>query len=163
MRGRPLLVVPVVVLGLVMAGCGGDGDEQPEVTGSPTAVVTVTESATATATATTTATRTAPPTTATATQQSARSVVLAYYAAINARDYRTAWELGGRNLVGSYEKFVSGFDGLLADHVVVRSSDASSVTISLHAVQTDGSTKLYEGTYQVRGGVITSAQVRELP
>src|SRR5699024_6529543 len=41
---------------------------------------------------------------------SPREVVNDYYAAINRGDYRTAWQLGGKNLDSTYEHYANGFD-----------------------------------------------------
>ncbi|MCM2576248.1 excalibur calcium-binding domain-containing protein [Streptomyces meridianus] len=89
-------------------------------------------------------------------------VVTAYYAAINARDFRTAWELGGRNLASSYDAFAAGFDGLERDDLTILGTSGSRVEIALDAVQTDGTTKSFRGTYTVRHGEIVAASVREV-
>src|SRR4051812_5739981 len=39
----------------------------------------------------------------------AEAVVEQYYNAVNAQEYQTAWELGGRNMSPSYDTFVSGY------------------------------------------------------
>lgn len=185
MRRRPLMAVAVLALGIGLAACDGSSPEGQSVAGgrtsasrsattAPTEVVTVTERPTVTATATELVTANATATVSagasstartvaspTAVGPSARAVVERYYAAINARDWQTAWELGGRNLARSYPAFVEAFDGLLADDLTVLSSNGSTVAMSLVALQTDGTAKLFEGTYIVRDGVITGAEVRQ--
>ncbi|WP_344461604.1 hypothetical protein [Kitasatospora kazusensis] len=83
----------------------------------------------------------APSTTASAASQDPASVVLAYVAAIDARDYGRAWQLGGSNVSSDYQSFVSGF----------------AATESVTATHTDGSVTVFTGTFTVVGGVITAA------
>ncbi|MEU9407557.1 hypothetical protein AB0E08_18010 [Streptomyces sp. NPDC048281] len=83
-------------------------------------------------------------------------VVTAYFAAISARDYRTAWSLGGKNLDSSYDSFVSGYATTERDTVTVVSVAGDEVQVTLDAVQTDGTTKSFDATYTVQNGVITS-------
>jgi hypothetical protein len=89
------------------------------------------------------------------------SVVDAYFAAINAGDYATAWALGGSNTGPSYSEFVAGFAGTSNDAVTILSTAGDVVTARLVAQQDDGSTRTFEGTYTVSGGVITSADVKQ--
>ncbi|MFC8450176.1 DUF4352 domain-containing protein [Kitasatospora sp. NPDC057223] len=89
----------------------------------------------------------------------ARATVEAYYAAVNAKDYRTAWALGGRNLNHSYTDFVAGFATTARDDLTVIGATGSTVSVVLDAVQSDGSHKVFTGTYTVRGGVIVSADL----
>lgn len=104
---------------------------------------------------TATVTRTAPATTA----AGARQVVEEYYAAINARDYRRAWDLGGRNLAPSYQAFVAGFADTAADTLTVTGTRGDTVDVVLDARGTDGSHRVYTGSYTVRGGVIVAASL----
>jgi hypothetical protein len=89
------------------------------------------------------------------------SVVNAYFAAINSGDYATAWTLGGSNTGASYSEFVSGFATTSNDTVSIQSASGDVVTAQLVAQQDDGSTKTFEGTYTVSGGVITSFDVKQ--
>ncbi|MFM9370398.1 excalibur calcium-binding domain-containing protein [Streptomyces sp. Da 82-17] len=93
----------------------------------------------------------------------AAGVVRAYFAAINAQEYRRAWDLGGRNLAGSFRVFVDGFATTAHDDVRILGVAGPTVSVRLVATQTDGSVKVFEGTYEVRGGVIVGADVRETP
>ncbi|MEV4879415.1 excalibur calcium-binding domain-containing protein [Streptomyces cyaneofuscatus] len=102
----------------------------------------------------------APPSTSSAL--GAEATVVAYFDAINAQDYREAWELGGKNLAGDYEAFVDGFAGTERDTVRILGVQGNSVRAELKALQTDGSLKVFEGTYTVRSEVITAADVREV-
>lgn len=87
-------------------------------------------------------------------------VVRHYYAAINERDFQTAWQLGGRNLSPSYQKFVGGFADTRHDTLTVVSTSGETVAIQLDAEQIDGSHRYYAGTYTVHDGVIVAADVR---
>jgi len=87
------------------------------------------------------------------------SVVQSYYAAINAQDYQTAWQLGGKNLSLSYQEFVDGFADTRHDTLTIVSTTGDTVAIQLDAEQTDGSHRCYVGTYTVEDGVIIGANV----
>ncbi|TFE48197.1 hypothetical protein E3E14_19005 [Streptomyces sp. ICN441] len=83
-------------------------------------------------------------------------VVTAYFEAINARDYRTAWTLGGSNLESSYDRFVTGYATTRRDTIRIVSVEGTRVRLTIDALQVDGTTQSYDATYTVRGGVITS-------
>jgi hypothetical protein len=85
--------------------------------------------------------------------------VTRYYAAVNARDYWTAWQLGGKNLQDSYTSFVSGYATTAQDTVVIESVDGNSVSVSLLALLTDGTQTSYTGRYTVVDGVITDGSM----
>lgn len=87
------------------------------------------------------------------------TVVVAYYAAINAHDYKQAWSLGGHNLQSNYQTFASGYSGTKHDSVTILGVKGDTVTVSLTAQQNDGSSKSFEGTYTVVGGQITKANL----
>jgi len=86
------------------------------------------------------------------------STVLAYYAAINQHRYGKAWELGGRQ--GSLTTFENGYVGTAHDTVRITKVDGSVVTVTLRALQSDGSVKLYTGTYTVANGVIVGSDIQ---
>ncbi|MEU8618102.1 excalibur calcium-binding domain-containing protein [Streptomyces sp. NPDC048623] len=92
----------------------------------------------------------------------ASSVVLQYFAAINAQDYRRAWNLGGKNLSGSYTAFADGFATTAHDVVHILRAEGGTVSVRLEATQTDGSLRVFEGTYTVHGGTIVGADIREV-
>ncbi|MFD4600666.1 hypothetical protein ACFWPQ_21870 [Streptomyces sp. NPDC058464] len=99
--------------------------------------------------------------TATATPNASASsgpggVVTAYFAAISARDYQTAWALGGKNLDSSYDSFVSGYSTTAQDTIAIVSVTGTKVRLTIEALQTDGTTHSYDATYTVQDGVITS-------
>ncbi|MCM2426424.1 excalibur calcium-binding domain-containing protein [Streptomyces sp. RKAG337] len=155
--GMCLLAAPI---GVVACDGGSTAGTTPT-----TAQVTVTETATATpspARPTVTAPPPAPVTTAPAPAPAASAVVGAYFDAINAGDFRAAWDLGGRHFAGSYEAFVAGFNGLAHDYLTVLSSDGRTVTARLDAVQADGTTRVFQGQYTVSGGEIVAAAVHEV-
>ncbi|MER5726788.1 serine/threonine-protein kinase [Streptomyces sp. NPDC002138] len=100
-----------------------------------------------------------PPTTADA--HPAQQVVKDYFADINARDYAAAWDLGGKNLGGTYDSFVEGLADTVSDTVVIESVSGDRVTMRLDALQTDGTHQYFAGTYTVHNGVIVAADVRK--
>ncbi|OIJ97294.1 hypothetical protein BIV25_16130 [Streptomyces sp. MUSC 14] len=87
------------------------------------------------------------------------ATVQRYFDAINGHDFKTAWDLGGKNLDSSYASFVAGFAGTEQDTVSVASVQDTTVSVSLLAQQTDGTQKSYSGQYTVVDGVITHASV----
>lgn len=88
---------------------------------------------------------------------SPEAVVAAYFAAINSRDYATAWSLGGKNLDRDYDTFAAGFAGTQSDTITINSVQGDEVGLTLEARQTDGTTKTFENVYTVSGGEIVSA------
>jgi hypothetical protein len=98
-------------------------------------------------------------TTGTAGAADPGATVQRYFAAINNHDFKTAWDLGGKNLDSSYSSFVAGFAGTAQDTVSVASVQGTTVSVSLLAQQTDGTQKSYSGRYTVVDGVITNASV----
>jgi hypothetical protein len=79
----------------------------------------------------------------------AEAVVEQYYNAVNAQEYQTAWELGGRNMSPSYDAFVSGYSDTTYTQVQVTSTDGDSVYVRIDALRNDGSTATYTGSYAV--------------
>lgn len=79
----------------------------------------------------------------------AESVVEQYYAAVNAQDYASAWELGGRNMSPSYGTFVSGYADTTYTQARVTSADGETVHVRIDAVHYDGTTAVYTGSYTV--------------
>lgn len=86
-------------------------------------------------------------------------VVRAYIAAINAKDYATAWALGGKNFGQNFDAFKAGFDGTDHDDLTVAAVDGGQVTVDLIATQTDHSQRRYHGTYTVTGDTITGRDI----
>jgi serine/threonine protein kinase len=90
----------------------------------------------------------------------AATVVREYFAAINARRYRFAWELTPETQ--PYAKFVAGFAGTEHDYLKIVSVQGDVVTAQLEAMQTSGVFKVYKGTYTVTNGVISGADVQQI-
>ncbi|MET8980919.1 hypothetical protein ABZX85_35490 [Streptomyces sp. NPDC004539] len=84
-------------------------------------------------------------------------VVTAYFAAINSRDYATAWSLGGKNLDSDYDAFVTGFATTRSDTITITSVQGDDVALTLEALQTDGTTKTFDKVYTVSGGEIVKS------
>jgi hypothetical protein len=104
-----------------------------------------------------TATATSPTATATATAAAEpQAVVVAYFDAINNRDYQTAWDLGGKNLDADYASFASGFATTQRDTITVVSVQGAVVRLVLDALATDGTSRSYDAAYTVHDGEITS-------
>jgi serine/threonine protein kinase len=100
------------------------------------------------------------------TSRNPAQVVRAYFAAINEHRYLRAWTLVGGGTSGSsngtsYQQFRAGYDGTLRDSVKILSTSGDVVTARLWALQDDGVVKVYEGTYTVTGGIITSSDVQQ--
>ncbi|WUH88710.1 hypothetical protein OG900_38730 [Streptomyces sp. NBC_00433] len=88
-----------------------------------------------------------------------QQTVQRYFQAINAKDYRTAWDLGGRNLDPSYSSFIAGFATTATTSVTVQSVTGHVVAVQLSTQDKDGSTHEYHGTYTVDDGVITAGHL----
>ncbi|RSN13862.1 hypothetical protein DMC63_25550 [Streptomyces sp. WAC 05977] len=90
--------------------------------------------------------------------------VIAFYDAINRRDFLTAWNLGGQRLAkgGSYASWASGYASTSWVAVTVRSVSGNTVYVGLSARQTDGSLRTFSGSYTVSGGTITGANMKRL-
>jgi hypothetical protein len=93
--------------------------------------------------------------------QDPAAVVTAFYAAINAQDYATAWKLGGDNLGSTYSDFAAGFAGTAHDTLTVTGVQGNTVDVHLEALQSDGSTKVYDGSYQVSNGQIVEGRLTQ--
>jgi hypothetical protein len=90
------------------------------------------------------------------------STVEAYYAAINAKNYRLAWKLGGSTTTASYAEFAAGFSTTSKDAFTLISVSGDVVTGRLSALQSDGTTQVYEGTYTVSKNLITQFNVQQI-
>jgi hypothetical protein len=92
------------------------------------------------------------------------AVVAQYYQDITDHNYSAAWAMGGSNVSGGvgYNAWVAGY-ATTASITMYNSSNWGSgeVTTYLSALQTDGSTRTYYGTYYVSNGVITSASIAQ--
>jgi hypothetical protein len=92
------------------------------------------------------------------------AVVAQYYQDITDHNYSAAWAMGGSNVSGGvgYDAWVAGY-ATTASITMYNSSNWGSgeVTTHLSALQTDGSTRTYYGTYYVSNGLITSASIAQ--
>ncbi|MFE5332661.1 nuclear transport factor 2 family protein [Embleya sp. NPDC056575] len=88
------------------------------------------------------------------------TVVARYYDAINRGDYATAWTLGGSNLGSTYTTFVAGFSDTVSDRLTIGSVSGDTVQVRVAAQRTDGSVRLYAGSYTIRNGTITKGTLR---
>ncbi|PYC65898.1 hypothetical protein C7C46_32000 [Streptomyces tateyamensis] len=173
---------------LVVAACGSSGKSTTGAASSssaaaPSATVTVTASPTPTPTVTVTpntVTATPPPVVtvtptptpsapATVTRSgpqltNAAAVVQQYYQDITNHDYAAAWALGGSNIAGSsYAQYVAGFATTASISLgTVSQFNSSQVQAVLYATQTDGTVKVFQGTYTVTNGVLTGASIQQI-
>jgi eukaryotic-like serine/threonine-protein kinase len=92
-------------------------------------------------------------------------VVQAYYAAINNHNCGTAWNLGGDNISAAngqtYHQFCQGFSDTSRDVLTVDSVAGDTVTVTVLAEHTDGSSQTFQGSYVVSNGVIDSASIQQ--
>jgi hypothetical protein len=93
---------------------------------------------------------------------SATAVVTQFYQDITDQSYQAAWALGGDNLNNGsdYAGWVAGYDTTASISLGTFSAFGSDqVQVNLSALQTDGTTNTYQGTYTVAGGVIVAANI----
>ncbi|UMP04184.1 hypothetical protein [Amycolatopsis sp. EV170708-02-1] len=90
--------------------------------------------------------------------------VIAFYDAINRRDFPTAWNLGGQRLAkgGTFASWASGYATTSWTVVTVRNVRGNTVHVDLSARQTDGSLRTFSGSYTVSGGTITGANMKRV-
>jgi len=180
------VVVSALVTCATMSGCGSTKVNTASVSGSassssaspttasptpaPTVTVTSTPTPTVTVTPTPTVTVTRPNPTAAQTSAAvphltnAAAVVEQYYQDITNHDYAAAWALGGSNIAGpSYARYVAGFATTAGISLgTVSQFGSSTVEAVLYATQTDGTVKVYQGTYTVSNGVLVGANIHQV-
>jgi Protein kinase domain len=88
-----------------------------------------------------------------------RTVVLDYFAAVNARHWHQVWDLGGSNLSPSYHAMITGYAGTVRDEIQSVRVRGDRVTVWLLAFQSGGIVREYRISYRVRDGVITAGTV----
>ena len=103
-----------------------------------------------------------PPASSSPAAASPRAVVVAYFAAINAHQWRKVWNLGGKNFSRTYDQMVAGYRSTARDVLTSVHGHGRVVTVRLKAHQTDGTVRTYRITYTVQDGVITRAHTRPL-
>jgi hypothetical protein len=89
-------------------------------------------------------------------------VVLAYFDAINRKDYQTAWSLGGSNFDSSFQSFVAGFSDTAHDSVSILGVRGDTVSVRVLAADTDGSVVEFLGQFAVAHGTLVSATVQQV-
>jgi eukaryotic-like serine/threonine-protein kinase len=92
------------------------------------------------------------------------AAVSAYYGDIESGDYAEAWALLSPSMqaaLGPYGAWVAGYQTTLATSVSEIGEAGDTVTISITAEQSDGSSRSYTGYYTVDNGKITSAQITQ--
>ena len=89
-------------------------------------------------------------------------MVEAYFAAINAHDWRKVWDLGGKNFGQTYGQMVAGYRSTAHDALTSIHAHGHIVTVRLKAHQTDGTVQTYRISYTVQDGVITKARTTRL-
>jgi hypothetical protein len=114
-----------------------------------------------TTTITTTPTTHPPSSPASAPPTSPRAVVTDFFNALNAHDYRTAWQLDQYvHSSETYAQFKNGYETTTQHQTVtIVSVNGNVVTIRLTALQTDGTTRYYSGTKTVQNGTIVGSQI----
>lgn len=161
---RHLLVVMTLAVVATAAACSAGHVAAPAAPITKTVIVTQTQppSPLPTSTPTPTTTPTTTPRTTQPPVPSAETVVEEYFAAINSRDYRTAWDLGGFNFVSDYSTFAADYAGTAYDTLTITGTQGGTVSIHLEATQSDGSVKIYEGTYTASNGLLTGADIQQI-
>ena len=93
----------------------------------------------------------------------ASAVVMQFYQDLTNHDYAGAWALGGDNIGGSdYNSWVTGYATTASITVDSYGTwDDGTAWADISALQTDGTTRTYSGTYTVAGGVIVSADITQ--
>jgi serine/threonine protein kinase len=103
-----------------------------------------------------------PPASSSPAAASPRAVVEAYFAAINAHQWRKVWNLGGKNFNKSYGQMVAGYRTTAHDVLTSIHAHGNVVTVHLKAHHTDGTVRTYRIAYTVQDGVITGAHSKRL-
>lgn len=169
-------VVAAAVVAVAVAGCGGTTKTVIQ-SAAPTRTVTrtVVKRASARPARTTSVAKTAnaptssapPARPATPAMTDGVAVVTQYYQDITDGNYSAAWALGGKNIAAlnsqTYNSWVAGY-GTTANINITSSGawDANRVWCDISATQDSGAVYDYYGTYDVAGGVIVSAHVRQV-
>ncbi len=143
-------VAALAVVALAGLAAGSGGSQAPPPPGSPPPSATAGGSAAPAGNA-----ATPPPSAAGGgVPGSPDAVVMAFFDAVNHKDWPRAWQLGGRNLSASYPAMIHGFAQTAHDDVTITATRGAAVQVLLVAEQADGTTRTYHATYQVTGGVI---------
>jgi hypothetical protein len=90
---------------------------------------------------------------------SPQAVVRAYFAAINARDWRKVWRIGGDHMGQSYGSMVAGYTDTIRDVVSFTRVSGDHVIVSIRAHELGGAVQVFKVEYTVRNGLITAGKV----
>lgn len=85
-----------------------------------------------------------------------------YISAINNHQYLRAWRLGGDNSGSTYQGFVRGFSTTERDSLTILSVSGNVVKARVAALQTNGTVRVYQGSYTVHRGAITGFDIRQV-
>ncbi|MEX2031416.1 MAG: hypothetical protein WEA81_00990 [Dehalococcoidia bacterium] len=172
-----LAAIPVLAAAAIaLVACSGDGDATSTPEGTPTATTTGTSSPTATSTSTgaTTETATATPKqteepSGEPTVDDAVDALQAYFDAIDAGDYATAyatWSSGGQASGQTFEEFRAGFantESVLAEIGEPGRVDPAAgsryveIPVTIISTLTDGTVERFQGAYVFRRAVVDGA------
>jgi hypothetical protein len=89
------------------------------------------------------------------------SVVYAYYAAVNDREWPKAWALVGHpSAIGSaaYDYWAYGYGCTLRDQITGITTRGATVLVSVRAQESGGLTQSYRFSYVVKDGILTRPQ-----
>lgn len=84
----------------------------------------------------------------------AYDTVAAYFRAIDAKDWRQVWNLGGDNLGTSYRSMVDGYANTARDDAFIYKVDGPDVDVALLATEYSGVAQVYLGQYAVEDGTV---------
>ena len=90
------------------------------------------------------------------------SVVYAYYAAVNDREWPKAWALAGQPASvdsAAYNQWADGYGCTVRDQVTSITARGAALLVSVRAQESGGVTQTYRFSYVVRGGVLTHPQM----
>jgi hypothetical protein len=105
------------------------------------------------------------PTDGSVSANSPEDVVRDFYAAVEAKAYDVAWDLGGRNLGKNpnVESFAAGYKDTVSSEIRIVEVDGNFVTVEVIAVEktkTGTRVSTYEGTYEVVDNEIVSGKFK---
>jgi hypothetical protein len=86
-----------------------------------------------------------------------RAVVDSYFAAINQRDWRRAWRLGGESWSPSYRDMINEYASTEQDVIRVMGVDGNQAIVRVRAYQADGKIQVYQMYFVVQDGMIVHA------
>jgi len=90
------------------------------------------------------------------------ATVQAFYRAVNHHQYQKAWNLNSAaHNISDYQQFKDGFADTSHDTVTITGVSGDTVSITLVADQTDGSTKTFSGSYVVQNGIIVQSSIQQ--